>query len=211
MPPTPAPAAPSPHRPGRAPALYVVGFALSRPEAETAFRLPCPPRSEEGPIGGAAAELRVRKAYYATLDALRTGQAEPERIAKLGRLIREVRSESVREGLEHLRRVQRFVRSAGGGWPVIPTPSLALDHIVVSAPASPSEDLTDAELTHRYAWALDWLRMHRWTVGRGLLLEWRHFEPLPSDAPAPAISVAIEPEVVPARILPLAGLGAARA
>jgi hypothetical protein len=189
------PSASSPHRPGRAPALYVVGFAHPNVEAETAFRLPCPPRWDDAPLGTAAAELRIRKAYLGTLDALRTGCVEPQRLAKLRRLTREVRSESARVALDHLCRVQRFVRWSGGGWPVIPAPEVPLDRIVVTAPVSLEEEFTDAELAHRYAWTLDWMRMHRWTVGRGLLLEWRLYEKPPTDSPAEPIVVAVEPEV----------------
>jgi hypothetical protein len=182
------------------PALYVVGFVPTSVEAEIAFRLPCSPRWDDRPLGTAAAELRIRKAYYSTLDALRTGYTDPVRLAKLRRLAREVRSEDARAALEHLCRVQRFVRWSSGGWPVIPTPPAPLDRIVVSAPVFSDEDPTDVELAHRHAWALDWMRTHRWTVGRGLLVEWRLYEKPAPDAPAPPIAVAVEPEVRPSSL-----------
>jgi hypothetical protein len=123
----------------------------------------------------------MRKAYFATLDALRTGVVEPERLAKLGRLVAEVRSATARAGLEHLRVVQRFVRRAAAGWPVIATPDVPFDRVVVTAPFDPATPTDAPELERRYAWALDWLRMHRWVVGREVAIEWR-----PLDRAVPA-------------------------
>jgi hypothetical protein len=126
-----------------------------------------------GHAGALAAERRVRKAYFATLDALRTGVVDPDRLVKLGRLLGEVRSATTRAGLEHLRTVQRFVCRAAAGWPVIPGPEAPLDRVVVTAPFDPARRPDRAELERRYAWALDWLRMHRWVAGREIAIEWR--------------------------------------
>jgi hypothetical protein len=127
----------------------------------------------EGALGALAAERRVRKAYFATLDALGTGVVDPERLARLGRLVAEVRSATTRAGLEHLRVVQRFVRRAAAGWPVIVPPEVPFDRVVVTAPFDAEARPDAAELERQYAWALDWLRMHRWLAGRGATIEWR--------------------------------------
>ena len=158
-------------RASRAPAIYVVGRAEARPDVVAAFRLPCPPVLD-GRLGAIAAERRVRKAYYATLDALRTGVSDTDRLAKLARLTVEVRSATTREGLEHLRVVQRYVRRAAAGWPVILAPEAPLDRVVVTAPFGALTSADAAELEQRYAWTLDWLRMHRWLAGRAVI-EWR--------------------------------------
>jgi hypothetical protein len=162
-----------PSRASRAPALYIVGRATARPDVVSTFRLPCPPPVDDGPVGALAAERRVRKAYYATLDTLRTGVVAPDRLAKLGRLAAEVRSATTRAGLEHLRVVQRFVQRAASGWPVIEPPAVPFDRVVVTAPFDPASPPDRSELERRYEWALDWLRMHRWLAGREVAIEWR--------------------------------------
>ena len=164
---------PRPHAPSRQPALYIEGRSAARPDVVASFRLPCPPPLADGRVGAVAAERRVRKAYFATLDALRTGVVDTGRFAKLGRLVDEVRSAATRGGLEHLRAVQRFVRRAAEGWPVIQRPEAPLDRVVVTAPFDPAQRPDGAELEARYAWALDWLRMHRWLAGRDVAIEWR--------------------------------------
>jgi hypothetical protein len=134
------------------------------------------------PVGALAAERRVRKAYFATLDTLRTGVVEPDRLAKLGRLVAEVRSATTRGGLEHLRAVQRFVRRAAAGWPVIVPPEVPFDRVVVTAPFDPAGPLDGQALERRYEWALDWLRMHRWVAGREVAIEWRPLDrSVPTD------------------------------
>ena len=159
-----------------------------------AFRLPCSP-TLDAPLGVAAAERRIRKAYFATLDALRTGRVDPDAEAQLTRLTREVRALAVRRALQHLRAVQRFVRREAAGWPVIAAPRTPLVRVVVTAPSLPSGPAShaapsDAALTRRHAWALDWLRMHRWVAGRGLQIEWhaqeRTREPAPARPATPA-------------------------
>jgi hypothetical protein len=170
--------------PQRAPALHFVGHSRSASGARTiAFRLPCPP-ALTGPLGTAAAERRVRKAYFATLDALRTGDADPARLAALSRLVREIRSATTRVGLLHLLRAQRFVHASSGGWPAIPALPLPLERVVVTVPAGAAAEGSDA-LATRYAWALDWLRTHRWVGGARLVVEWRT-----ADAAAPAVASA---------------------
>ncbi len=168
-------------RASRAPALYFVGSAAARPDVVSSFRLPCPPRLDAGQLGASAAERRIRKAYFATLDALRTGLVDPTRLAKLGRLASEVRSATTRGGVEHLRVVQRFVRRAASGWPVILAPEVPFDRVVVTAPFDPEARPDDVELERRYAWVLDWLRMHRWVAGRDVAIEWRPLATRPPE------------------------------
>lgn len=155
----------------RAPALYVLGWESSGRTTPVAFRLPCPP-ALDGAFGAAAAERRVRKAYFATLDALRTGRVDDAAEARLARLTREVRSPAARRALQPLLRAQRFVRTAAAGWPVIAAPRTSLARLAVTVPPGDTM-LPDAVLAGRYGWALDWMRMHRWVAGRGLVLEWR--------------------------------------
>lgn len=171
-------------RPERAPALEIVGHCAAAPGARISFRLPCPP-DVSGPLGTSAAERRVRKAYFATLDALRTGVADPDRIAALARLARDVRCARARVGLLHLLRAQRFVRATASGWPVIPAPSGPLGRIVVTVPAGIEVECPDA-LATRFAWTLDWLRMHRWIDGSRATVAWR----ATSDSLADAILAA---------------------
>jgi hypothetical protein len=190
----------------RGPALYVLGWEsatgaapLGSPAGSpVAFRLPCPPTLDQ-PLGVAAGERRVRKAYFATLDALRTGHVDPDAEGKLARLTREVRSLGARRELQRLQRVQRFVREQAAGWPVIAAPRAPLARVVATVPAgraAPRADeplidqpLVDERFAHRYAWALDWLRMHRWVAGRGLTLEWRRADEAPA-ALAPRAGLA---------------------
>lgn len=178
----------TPRRPGptsvRGPALYVLGWESGAHTAPVAFRLPAPP-SPDGPLGVSAAERRIRKAYFATLDALATGRVDPDAEGRLARLTRDVRFLPAHRALQRLQRAQRFVREEAAGWPVIAAPRAPLTHVVVTVPASPAAPLAldpraEESLARRYRWALDWLQMHRWVAGRGLVLEWR------SAAEAPA-------------------------
>src|SRR5690606_12666609 len=62
--------------PMRAPALYVSGFVDRETDGAVVpfnFRLPCPPSWDDRLPGAWAAERRARRAYFATLDSLRTG------------------------------------------------------------------------------------------------------------------------------------------
>jgi hypothetical protein len=183
--------------PARAPALYFVG---TLPDADGGrsfnFRLPCPPTWHDRAPSAWAADRRARRAYFATLDALRSGRVDEEEVAKSQRLLADIRSMSARAALTHFLRIMDTVRE-GDGVPVIPTPPAPLSELVVTAPAmGGTPDPT--ELARRYRWALEWLEARRYVVGRGLQLQWlvRRMtlhgvvvvpaEGRPTAAPAPA-------------------------
>jgi hypothetical protein len=46
-------------------------------------------------------------------------------------------------------------------------------YVVVTAPFDPAPQPDPTELERRYAWALGWMRMHRWLAGREVAIEWR--------------------------------------
>jgi hypothetical protein len=163
--------------PTRAPALYVHAWDSPDLPAPVAFRLPCPPTLSQS-LGVPAAERRVRKAYFATLDALRTGRVDPEAEARLARLTRDVRPLDARRELQQLQRVRQFVRTSAAGWPVIPAPRAPLVRLTLTVPPDDAAAWSEPVLTDRYAWALAWMRMHRWVAGRGLVLEWRRPGPV---------------------------------
>jgi hypothetical protein len=136
------------------------------------FRLPLPPRVQDVGPGVWAAERRVRNAYFAALDALRTGRVVEERRTKLGRLRNEVRSREARASLDRLDRVFDAVtrqRSAAPG-PVLPQPQQATELTAIV----PIEQFGPAdELTRKFAWALEWLRTRGYLAGGTGHVRWR--------------------------------------
>src|SRR5688500_2459837 len=97
--------------PARAPALYFVG---TLPDADGGkpfnFRLPCPPTWHDRAPSAWAADRRARRAYFATLDALRSGRVDEEEVAKSQRLLADIRSMSARAALTHFLRIMDTVR-----------------------------------------------------------------------------------------------------
>ncbi|HEX6630659.1 MAG TPA: hypothetical protein VF048_06190 [Gemmatimonadaceae bacterium] len=158
--------------PSRAPALYFVGRASDAPAdaPSFAFRLPCPPAWPDRAPSAWAAERRARRAYFAALDALRSGSVDATEETKAKRLLKDLKSQVAGGAIRHFLRVFDLVRRGGG--PVIPTPPQPLSELVVTAP--PVGDLLDAEgLAARYRWAFDWLAARRYVVGKGLRVDWR--------------------------------------
>jgi hypothetical protein len=158
--------------PSRAPALYFLGRASGAPAdvPSFAFRLPCPPAWPDRAPSAWAAERRARRAYFAALDALRSGTVDPTEETKARRLLKDLKSPIAGGAIRHFLRVFDLVRRHGG--PIIPTPSQPLTELVVTAP--PVGDLLDPEgLAARYRWAFDWLAARRYVVGKGLRLDWR--------------------------------------
>lgn len=158
----------------RAPALYVAGFVDREPDGAVVpftFRLPCPPSWDDRQPGAWAAERRARRAYFATLDALRTGVVNQAESAKLDRLLHDLRSRSASAAMAHFRVVMEFVRQLGGE-PVIQPPPAPLTAVVITAPPSPAGGRA-AELAGRYRWALDWLTTRRFLAPREPRIEWR--------------------------------------
>ena len=164
-------AVPPSSSPARAPALYFVGTVEDADDREPfTFRLPCPPVWHDRAPSAWAADRRARRAYFATLDALRSGHVNEEEAAKVQRLLADFRSTSARAALSHFLRIMDTVRT-GDGQPVIPTPPAPLVELVVTAP--PMSGAADPEaLAARYRWALEWLDARRYVVGRGLRLQW---------------------------------------
>jgi hypothetical protein len=118
-----------------------------------------------------AAERRARRAYFVTLDALRTGRVDEGEATKAQRLVADLRSATARGAIAHFLRIMDAVRRRGGG-PVLPTPPAPLAELVVTAP--PVTGATEpTELESRYRWALEWLAARHYVVGRGLRLHWQ--------------------------------------
>ena len=155
----------------RAPALYFA--AVLPPEhggGTFAFRLPCPPAWEDRAPAAWAAERRARRAYFAALDALRTGVVDEEQATKARRLLHDLKSASARGVVTHFLRIFAMVRQSGGAH-IIPTPPVPLAELRVTAP--PMGLTTTEALDARYRWALEWLEARRFVPGRGLRLHWQ--------------------------------------
>lgn len=159
----------------RAPALYVSGLVQGEPGGAMepfAFRLPCPPAWDDRQPGAWAAERRARRAYFATLDALRTGRPDPVEAAKIERLLGDLRSQTARASIRHFQRVLEFVGRTGSGT-VLPPPAEPMTTVVITAPPGPAGGNRPAEMAERYRWALEWLSTRRYVVPKGLKVEWR--------------------------------------
>ncbi len=158
----------------RAPALYVSGFVDREADGATvpfAFRLPCPPAWDDRLPGAWAAERRARRAYFATLDALRTGAVDPVETAKIERLIGDLRSHTARTALLHFQRVLEFVGRLGRS--AVPAPTEPMTAVVIGAPPVPAASTRPVDLATRYRWALEWLSTRRFVASKGLRVEWR--------------------------------------
>ena len=159
--------------PMRAPALYVTGFAEREPGGTVtpfSFRLPCPPTWDDRPPGAWAAERRARRAYFATLDALRTGTIDPQDEVKISRLLDELRSGTAATAVRHFQRVLAYVHHLAGR-PTLPAPPAPMRAVVITAP--PPGPVRPVEFEARYRWALEWLDARRYVVSKGLRIEWR--------------------------------------
>lgn len=165
----------SPGATTRAPALYVSGFVDREPDGATVpfnFRLPCPPAWDDRLPGAWAAERRARRAYFATLDALRTGAVDPVESAKIERLLADLRSKTARATVRHFQRVLDFVERLGNS-AVVPAPREPMTAVVIGAPSGSANGVRPVELAERYGWALEWLSTRRFVVSKGLRVEWR--------------------------------------
>ncbi|HEY0971577.1 MAG TPA: hypothetical protein VGE02_11475 [Gemmatimonadales bacterium] len=163
--------------PTRAPALYVSGTLEHGEDGASlpvAFRLPCPPVWDDRRPAAWAAERRARRAYFATLDALRTGSIDPTEEAKIGRLIEDLRSQSASKTIRHFQRVLEHVRDLAGS-PTLPNPPCPMKRVVITVPApSSSRPRRASDVAARYRWALEWLEARRYVAaGKELRLEWR--------------------------------------
>ncbi|MHB1224130.1 MAG: hypothetical protein ACYC2G_08835 [Gemmatimonadaceae bacterium] len=144
-----------------------------------AFRLPCPPTWDDRLPGAWAAERRARRAYFATLDALRTGAVNAVETAKIERLLADLRSRTAQTTMRHFQRVIDFVGRPGGG-AVVPAPAEPMTAVVIDAPPLPVASTRPVDLATRYRWALEWLSTRRFVASKGLRVEWRVRRPTPS-------------------------------
>lgn len=158
------------HRAARAPAIYC--RLLDDENGTTrSFRLPCPPSWDGTPTKGWAAERRARRAYFAALDALRTGQVADVERTKLQRFVSEVRHGSVKTHLEHLRKVFDFAHTTDGA-PVLRKPERPVSRVELTVPVT-DINCRPAQLELWFAWTIEWLRTRGYTAGRGLRIDWR--------------------------------------
>lgn len=155
------------------PMLRVEGCMSGDSSVRVVFHLPMPPLGGAGVRAVHALERRAKKAYFAALDAMRTGVVDADRIAQLRRLASEVRTrrstEMVAETLEQLMGVMGTIAAGMGGAPLLPELNQPLAELVVglssaSAPLPASTEM----LTDIVRWPLEWLRTRGVTVPTGL-------------------------------------------
>lgn len=175
---------PTATEPTRAPALYCAGHAgpTSSSNPPFHFRLPCPPIWDDRRPSAWAAERRARRAYFAALDALRTGQVDETEATKVDRLHDDLRSDSARASMRHFRRILGTVRRAAQ--PILPTPPAPLTALTITVPPT-SGNMTPAALAERYRWSMEWMNARGYVVPKGLRLEWQ-VRPLPRPLAVPA-------------------------
>jgi hypothetical protein len=157
---------PDPESASRAGAVYIAG--TSADGARQSFRLPLPPSLDRATVWAAA--RRMRRAYVATLDAMRTGQVAPHRREKLERLYRDARSDAVRDALGHYLRVLDAIERDAARRPLLP-PSVRL---LTPSAAVPREAFAPrSTLDERLSWTIDWLRTHGYVAAGELPVRWR--------------------------------------
>ena len=152
------------------------GSRTSNTDATIVFHLPLPPLAGAGARAVHALERRAKKAYFAVLDAMRTGIVDADRAAQVSRLAGEARSrrsaDTASEALDQLVWVMGAVAAGVAGAPLLPHLSEPLAALVVgvtsaSATAlvvpSPSEALPEF-----LRWPLEWLQTRGFTVPTGL-------------------------------------------
>ena len=172
----------------RAPAVYIAATCAARPEARYHFRLPCPPES----VGGAISDRRMKRwaegAYFATLDAMRTGRVDEEQAVTLGKLLLETTTRSARSALEHLGRIiDAVVRNAGQAL-LPPPPPTPLDSLVATATVTLATEWDD--LVERLVWPLAWLQTRGYVARQGLDFRWQRLGgiiPAASSSPRTAL------------------------
>jgi hypothetical protein len=161
----------------RAPMLRVEGCVSGSGKPLVVFHLPLPP------LGGAslravhALERRAKKAYFAVLDAMRTGVVDAERSAQLRRLAGEVRTRRsggmVADALEQLVTVMGAIATGVAGAPSVPELNQPLVALVVGVTSGSTPLPVSAEaLAELLSWPLEWLRTRGVTVTNGLEIHW---------------------------------------
>lgn len=163
---------------GKAPMLRVEGRVPGAQEAPVVFLLPFPPLvASAGARAVHAVERRAKKAYFAVLDAMRTGVVDADRSAQLSRLAGEVRTgraaNAEAEVLDQLVWLMSAIAAGVAGAPLLPhlrEPLAALVVGVTSASATALLPRSADALTEVLRWPLEWLRTRGVVVPNGLEL-----------------------------------------
>jgi hypothetical protein len=177
------------HSAKRAPAVYFVGRPFGGAEPYC-FRLPCPPNWTPVRFAGRAPERRAKKAYFAALDAMRTGHADPEQAAKLGRMLTEASTRSARAVLGHLMRVMEAADRVTARGPVFPPPPAPLESAVATTTLAWAPEQGDP--VERLAWPLEWLRTRGYIISKGFNLRWHTPRSAATDVTAASPAVLLE-------------------
>ena len=159
------------------PMLRVEGSVSGDSSVRVVFDLPFPPLGGAGVRAVHALERRAKKAYFAVLDAMRTGVVDAERVGQLRRLAGEVRTrrsaEMVADALEQLIGVMGTIATGMGGAPVLPELNQPLAALVIGLRSTPASLPASAEsLSEVLRWPLEWLRTRGVTVANGLEIRW---------------------------------------
>jgi len=157
---------PDPAAASRAPAIYIAGSSVDG--VRQSFRLPLPPSLDRATVWAAA--RRTRRAYIATLDAMRAGDLAPQRREKLARLYRDARSDPVRDALAHYQRILDAVGHGATRRPLLPPPA----RLVAPSGAVPRELYAPrSTLDERLSCVVGWLCTHGYLVAGELPVRWR--------------------------------------
>jgi hypothetical protein len=154
----------------RAPAVYFAGNPPARQAAPYVFRLPCPPDYIVVRQAGRALKRRAKKAYFAALDAMRTGRVDSEAAAKLRRLLAEATTRPARALLGQLVNVMEAAMRTGE--PILPPPPVPLGSLVATATDPYVNVKAKDDPLEQLAWPLEWLRTRGYIVTKGLQLRW---------------------------------------
>jgi hypothetical protein len=162
-----------------APMLRLEGRVPGDADATVVFHLPIPPLAGASARAVHALERRAKKAYFAVLDAMRTGTVDADRVAQVTRLAGEVRgrrsADMASEQLDQLVWVMGAVAAGVAGAPLLPQLSAPLAALVVgvtSASASALVPRSGEALADLLRWPLEWLQTRGVTVTTGLDVRW---------------------------------------
>lgn len=163
--------------PNTAPMLRVEGCVSGDSSVRVVFHLPFPPLGGAGVRAVHALERRAKKAYFAVLDAMRTGVVDTERVTQLRRLTGEVRTrrstEMVADTLEQLLGMMGAIAAGMGGAPLLPELNQPLAELVIGLNSAPAPlPVSTESLGEVLRWPLEWLRTRGVTVANGLEVHW---------------------------------------
>src|SRR5215469_17519309 len=116
--------------------LRVEGCVSGDSSVRVVFHLPFPPLGGAGVRAVHALERRAKKAYFAVLDAMRTGVVDSDRVTQLRRLTGEVRTRRsgcamVGDALEQLLGILGTIAAGIGGEPLLPEINQPLAELVI--------------------------------------------------------------------------------